>query len=254
MIDLHSHILPGVDDGVATVEEARALARSVLADGATAIAATPHVRDDYPTSAARMEDGVAALRQDFGEQGIELEVLTGGELSLDRLAALDADELRRFSLAGSERYVLVEFPYAGWPLGLESAIHALGAAGLTALIAHPERNRTVQERPERLERAIGAGALVQVTASSVDGRGGPAAGAAARRLLELGFVHVLASDAHSPAVREAGLAAAAAAIGDPALAGHLVQEVPAAIVAGTAIPALPRLRRRPRLASFFGSK
>ena len=180
---------------------------------------------------------MAALRRDFAEQGIELEVLTGGELSLERLATLGTDELRRFSLAGSERYVLVEFPYTGWPLGLENAIHDLGASGLTALLAHPERNRAVQAEPERLERAIGAGALVQVTASSVDGRGGAAARTAARRLLELGFVHVLASDAHHPAVREAGLAAAVAAIGDPELARHLVQEVPAAIVAGASIPA-----------------
>lgn len=253
MIDLHSHILPGVDDGVATLVEARELARAALADGATAIAATPHVREDFPTSAERMEEGVAALRRDFDEQGIELDVLTGGEVSLGLLAKLDRDELRRFSLAGSERYVLVEFPYSDWPLGLETALHDLGAEGLTAVLAHPERNRAVQAQPERLERVIGAGALVQVTASSVDGRGGPAARAATRRLLELGFVHVLASDAHSPAVREAGLAAAVDAIGDPALAHHLVEEVPAAIVAGASIPALPRLRRRPRLASFLRS-
>jgi protein-tyrosine phosphatase len=254
MIDLHSHILPRVDDGVATLEEARALARAVMADGATAIAATPHVRDDWPTSADRMEQSVAELRMDFAEQGIGLEVLTGGELALDRLATMDSDELRRFSIAGSQRYLLVEFPYTGWPLGLESALHDLGAAGLIALLAHPERNRSVQESPERLERAVGAGTLVQLTASSVDGRGGAAARTAARRLLELGFAHVIASDAHSPAVREAGLSAAVAAIGDAALAAHLVQEVPAAIVAGTPVPAVPRMRRRARLASFFGSK
>ena len=106
MIDLHSHILPGVDDGVATLAEARELARAALADGATAIAATPHVREDFPTSPGTMEEGVAALRQDFGEQGIELDVLTGGELSLGLLPTLDRDELMRFSLAGSERYVL----------------------------------------------------------------------------------------------------------------------------------------------------
>lgn len=254
MIDLHSHILPGFDDGVATLEQARELARAAVVDGATAIAATPHVREDYPTSAERMEKGVAALRQDFDEQGIELEVLTGGEVALEQIATLGGAELRRFSLGGSERYLLVEFPYAGWPLVLESALHDLGAAGLTAVLAHPERNRTVQAEPERLERAISAGALVQITASSLDGRGGTAARGAARELLGLGFVHVLASDAHSPAVREAGLAAAAASIGDPALARHLVQEVPAAIVAGAPIPALPRMRRRPRLASFFGSR
>ena len=150
--------------------------------------------------------------------------------------------------------MLVEFPYTGWPLGLESAIHDLGAAGLTAAAGAP---RAEQDGPG----AAGA-------ARARDRRGGPrpghgvlggragrtAARTAARRLLELGFVHVVASDAHHPAVREAGLAAAVAAIGDPELAAHLVQEVPAAIVAGASIPALPRLRRRPRLASFFGSK
>lgn len=254
MIDLHSHILPGVDDGVATLEEARELARAVFADGAAAIAATPHVREDWPTSAARMEEGVAELRMDFADQGIELEVLTGGELALEQLETLSRDELERFSLAGSMRYVLVEFPYAGWPLALESAVHDLGADGLTALIAHPERNKAVQAEPERLERLIGAGALVQVTASSLDGRGGATARATAKQLLELGFVHVVASDAHHHSVREAGLSAAAAAIGDEALALHLVQEVPAAIVAGAPIPALPRPRRRPRLASFFSSR
>jgi protein-tyrosine phosphatase len=178
-------------------------------------------------------------------------VLTGGELSLGVLPTLDRNELRRFSLAGSERYLLVEFPYTEWPLGLETALHDLGAGGLTAVLAHPERNKAVQAQPERLERVIGAGALVQVTASSLDGRGSAAARAAARRLLELGFVHVVASDAHSAAVREAGLTAAVDAIGDPALARHLVDEVPAAIVAGASIPALPRLRRRPGVASFF---
>jgi protein-tyrosine phosphatase len=254
MIDLHSHILPGFDDGVATLEEARELARAAVVDGATAIVATPHVREDYPTSAEQMEEGVAALRHDFDEQGIQLEVLPGGEVALEQVAMLDGDELRRFSLGGSARYLLVEFPYTGWPLGLETALHQLGAAGLTAVLAHPERNRTVQADPGRLEPVISAGALIQVTASSLDGRGGTAARGAARELLELGFVHVLASDAHSSAVREAGLAAAAASIGDPVLARHLVQEVPAAIVAGASIPALPRMRRRPRLASFFGSR
>ena len=144
MIDLHSHILPGVDDGVATLEEARALARAVMADGATAIAATPHVREDWPTSADRMEEAVAALRMDFAEQGIGLEVLTGGEISLEQLEPLGRDELRRFTLAGSMRYLLVEFPYAGWPLGLESAIHDLGADGLTAAARAP---RAEQGRP-----------------------------------------------------------------------------------------------------------
>lgn len=243
MIDLHAHILPGVDDGVRTLEEARDLARRSAADGVTAIAATPHVRDDYPTSAVRMERGVAELRADFSAAGVVVQVLHGAEIDLARLAALSADELERLSIAQTGRYVLVEFPYSGWPLSLAAELHRLAHDGRTALIAHPERNAEVQERPERLEGLVEGGALVQVTAASVDGRLGAAPRRAAERLLRLGLVHVLASDAHHPAVREAGLAAAAAAVEDEALARFLTAEAPAAIVAGDALPARPRYAR-----------
>src|SRR5277367_6032368 len=104
VIDLHSHILPGLDDGVATIEEARELARAALAEGVTAIAATPHVREDYPTTPEQMEAGVAALRADFAEQGIALEVLHGGELDLEFLTTLPDEELRRFTIGQTGRY------------------------------------------------------------------------------------------------------------------------------------------------------
>ncbi|MGH3041432.1 MAG: CpsB/CapC family capsule biosynthesis tyrosine phosphatase, partial [Gaiellaceae bacterium] len=112
MIDLHSHILPGLDDGSRTVEDARALARRAAQDGVTAIAATPHVRSDYPTRPEEMERGVLKLREDFLEHGIHVEVLHGGELDLVALGSLDDDDLRRFSLARSGRYLLLEFPYS----------------------------------------------------------------------------------------------------------------------------------------------
>ena len=99
MIDLHSHILPGLDDGSRTVEDARELARRAAEDGVTAIAATPHVRSDYPTRPEEMERGVSRLREDFLEQGIDVEVLPGGEIDLGMLASLDDDGLRRFTLA-----------------------------------------------------------------------------------------------------------------------------------------------------------
>jgi protein-tyrosine phosphatase len=244
VIDLHAHILPGVDDGVATLEEARALARRAAGDGVRAIAATPHVRWDYPTSAETMERGVAELRRDFAAQAIPVEILLGGELDLEQVMTLPTDELRRFTLAGSGRYLLVEFPYAEWPLALEPAVLALAHAGITPVLAHPERNAHVQDRPERIQAAVEAGALVQVTAASLDGRSGRRTRAAAVRLLELRLVHVLASDAHGPEVREAGLAAAAAAVGDRELARFLTSEAPAAIVAGEPVPPVPRRRRR----------
>ena len=244
MIDLHSHILPGVDDGARTMDDARELATRAAADGVTAIAATPHVRDDYPTSPDDMEAGVGAVRADLAGHGIDVDVLTGGEVDVERAGHLSRDDLARFTLAGTGRYLLVEFPYAGWPLGLDQSLFNLRAAGLTPVLAHPERNRDVQARPIRLEPLVAAGTLVQVTAASVDGRIGRSARETAERLLEHGLVHVLASDAHTPDVREAGLAEAARAVGDAGLARYLTEEAPAAIVAGERVEPAPARRRR----------
>jgi len=250
MIDLHSHILPGLDDGSRTVEDARLLARRAAEDGVSAVAATPHVRSDYPTRAEEMERGVARLREDFPEQGIDVEVLPGGEIDLGMLAALDDDELRRFALAGSGRYLLLEFPYTGWPSGLEETVYGLGLRGFVSVIAHPERNREVQADPGRLAEAVRMGSLVQLTAASVDGRIGRSSQKAAERLLADGLAHVLASDAHTPEIREAGLGAAAEAVGDDRLAAYLTTEAPAAIVAGEAVPSPPPKARRRRYLLF----
>jgi protein-tyrosine phosphatase len=245
MIDLHSHILPGLDDGSRTVEDARALARRAAGDGVATIAATPHVRLDYPTRPEEMERGVIRLREDFVAQGIDVEVLHGGELDLGMLATLDDDELRRFTLAQSGRYLLLEFPYTGWPAGLEETVYGLGLRGFVAVVGHPERNRAVQSNPRRLAETVRMGALVQITAASLDGRVGRSSQKAAQRLLELGFAHVLASDAHTPEIREAGLADAVGAVGDEALARFLTVDAPSAIVAGETIPGRPdKVRRR----------
>ncbi len=228
------------------MDDARTLARRAAAEGVTASAATPHVRADYPTRPEEMERAVARLREDFLEQGIEVEVLHGGELDLGELATLSDDDLRRFTLARSGRYLLLEFPYSGWPAGLEETVYRLTLRGFVPVLAHPERNRAVQSSPRRLADAVRMGALVQLTAASLDGRIGRSAQNGARRLLELGFAHVLASDAHTPDIREAGLAAAAAAVGDDRLAHYLTTGAPTAIVAGETVPEPPRKRRRRR--------
>jgi protein-tyrosine phosphatase len=244
VIDLHSHILPGLDDGARTLEDSRELARAALADGVRSIAATPHVRADYPTTAGAMEAGVASVRSDFEEQGIEIEVLAGGEIAIDRLEELSREELERFTIGQTGRYLLVEFPYSGWPLGLEQRLFELRVAGFGAVLAHPERNREVQADPTRIERLVAAGTLVQLTAASLDGRIGRSSQAAAGALLSRGLAHVIASDAHTPEVREVGMAAAAASLNDKGLARWLVEDAPAAIVAGESLPARPARRKR----------
>jgi protein-tyrosine phosphatase len=244
MIDLHSHILPGIDDGARTMADSVELARSAVRDGVTAMVATPHVRDDFPTTPATMERLVLAVRDVIDKAGVELEVLTGGEIALIPLMTLGTGELRRFSLAGTGRYVLVEFPYAGWPLPLPSEIERLGSLGMRCLIAHPERSAEVQEKPERLRPLVESGALVQLTAASVVGRLGRPSRRAAMRLLELELAHVISSDAHGPPARAAAMSGAAEAVGDPGMARWLTSEVPAAIVAGEGLPPRPARRRR----------
>lgn len=248
MIDLHAHILPFLDDGAETLEDSRAIARAAAAEGVEAIAATPHVRPDYPTTAEQMEAGVAELRADFERERIPVQVLHGGEIALEMLRSLEAEAVRRFTLAQTGVYLLVEFPYSGWPLGLDREIFSLRAAGLTPLLAHPERNREVQAAPERLEELTRLGAAVQITAASLEGRMGKSSRAAAFRLLERGLVDVLASDLHTPALREARLGPAVEALKDAGLARHLTEDAPRAIVAGEELPKPPAYRRR----RFFG--
>jgi len=244
VLDLHSHILPGLDDGVRDLDGAVALARAAAADGIVAIAATPHVRDDYPTTPAAMGAALAAVREAVARAEVPVEILPGGEIALDRLDALSPDDLRAFGLGGNPAWLLLEFPYSGWPLDLGDRVFRLRAAGFRIVLAHPERNGSVQASPERLVPLVQAGALVQVTAASLDGRLGRTPQRTAKALLELELAHLLASDAHAPELRSVGLSAAAAETGSAELAAWLTRDVPAAIVAGEPIPSRPETRRR----------
>jgi protein-tyrosine phosphatase len=244
MIDLHSHILPGLDDGARTVEDSLEIAREAVADGIIAIAATPHVRDDYPTRPTAMEEGVAEVRAALQREAIPLELLTGGELALEQLGRLSVGELSSFGLGGNPRVLLVETPYYGWPVALSEELVSLRREGFIPVLAHPERNAEVQAQPRRLAPFVQAGVLVQVTAASVDGRIGRRAQACGRYLIDRGLAHLIASDAHHASVRAVGMAGAAEALEDDALAAWLTREVPAAIVNDTPIPGRPATRRK----------
>ena len=226
------------------MEQAVDIAAAAYRDGTRVLAATPHVRSDYPTTPATMERLVAELRAALVAHSIPLDVRPGGEIALDRLAELSHDDLRRFGLGGSRGYLLLEMPYAGWPHGLRERVFQLQLAGFTPVLAHPERNADVQAAPGRLEPLVEAGALVQVTAASVDGRLGRSARASAVDLIKRGLAHLLASDAHAPDLRGIGLSAARAAVGDRALGRWLTEDVPGAIVEGAPAPQRPAAGRR----------
>lgn len=247
MIDLHSHVLPGLDDGAADLDEAVAICRAAAADGIEVLAATPHVRRDYPTTPEQMEQGLAAVRA--AADGL-VRLVRGGEIDIGELDR-PRDELARFALAGNPRYLLVETPYAGWPLDLPEKLFRLRTEGITPVLAHPERNSEVQQRPELLEPIVLGGTLVQLTAASVDGRIGGRAQACAATLLRRNFAHLLASDAHAPNLREIGLRAAAEALDDEALARWLTTDVPRAILEDERLPPRPEASRPRR--RFFGS-
>lgn len=240
MIDLHAHVLPAVDDGPATLDESLEVLAHVVAEGVTAIAATPHVGARYPTTAADMEDRVRTTAAALVEHGIELELLPGGEVELQWLPHLGDDELRRFSLGGSGRYLLVELPWDAWPPDALALLARVSDAGLRPVIAHPERHGEVQERPGRLEALVASGVLLQVTASSLEGLHGRRARQAALELLRFGMVHLVASDRHGAGMRRATMLQARRALGDGPLADWLTIDVPAAIVAGEELPPAPR--------------
>jgi len=229
-----------VDDGAATIADSVAIARAAAEDGVRVLAATPHVRADYPTAPETMEQLVAQLNA--ASPGVE--VLPGGELDRAQAAELDDETLRRFGLGGNPGVLLLETPYVGWPLDLGELVFRLRTRGFDIVLAHPERNPEVQLNPERLRALVDAGVLVQLTAASVDGRLGRHSAACARTLLDGGLAHMIASDAHAPAVRAAGMTSAADAIGDERLARWLTHDVPAALVAGEPPPPRPRKRFR----------
>jgi protein-tyrosine phosphatase len=239
MIDLHSHVLPGLDDGASELEGSIRMALEAAALGITALAATPHVRDDYPTTAGQMREGVAAVRAALREQQIDVEILPGAEIAFDQLHLLGADELRALTLGGSPSYLLVEPPFFGWPLNMANELRRLRELGFTTVLAHPERNSTVQESPQRLAELVELGALVQLTAASIVGDFGNAAARSSKTLLSAGLVHLVATDTHGANGRGAALGPALASLRDPALVHWLTTDVPAAILAGSPCPPRP---------------
>lgn len=242
MIDLHAHILPGLDDGPASLDAAVAMARIAVAAGTRAIATTSHVNRGFGLRPADLERARSALAARLAEEEIELELLAGGEIAPDRLPRLDDAALRAFALGGGP-YVLLECPFAPVGTTMEPLVAGLRARGFEVLLAHPERSATFQRDLDRLAALVDRGALAQVTTGALTGDFGTTAGRAATAMLERGLVHVLASDAHSPVHRPPDLRAAGL---DPEQLGWMAAAVPAAILDGTPLPERPPLPRRRR--------
>ncbi len=233
LTDLHTHILPGVDDGAADNAAALAMARAAVEDGIERVAATPHnLRLPHATNRAALDARVAALQRELDAAGLPLAVVAGAEIALiaSLPQMLDAGE---YVTLNRSRYLLLEPAHTGLPPRMEDLVFQVQVRGLAPILAHPERCAGLERALPLLRRLVERGLLVQITAGSLEGRFGPRPRRLARALLAKGLVHVIASDAHAPADRAPrlrGAEALAARLVGPERAHALVAANPAAIL------------------------
>ncbi|MCG3135968.1 MAG: Tyrosine-protein phosphatase YwqE [Planctomycetes bacterium] len=239
MIDLHCHILPGVDDGAKTIEESVAMARAAAVAGTKVIVATPHMRHPQfhvPGSLAATK--LAEVRAALEAARVPVEVVPGGEI---HWSAGIADGLRSGELLGigaAHRWILFELPYSHVPPSFREIAWQLQLSGTQIVLAHPERIVEFQDHPGKIEDWRNAGILVQVTAQSLTGEFGKRPQKTAERWLAAGHIDLVASDGHNTLKRPPTLDGAARAIrraGGDTLAQRLLHEVPRRIVAGEAL-------------------
>lgn len=214
MIDLHVHILPGLDDGPRTMEAALDMARLAAADGVTTVVATPHlfarrvVEMSRLNPAERILAAAVELQERLDEAGVALKVATGCEVPLcqEMLDLLDTGQV--LTINGQGRYLCLEMPETVIPPATEDICFLLASRGITPILTHPERNPQFLQTPEKLLRLLRQGCLAQVTAGSITGDFGWRISRFAKKLVKAGLVHAVASDAHDTRRRPPLLSAA----------------------------------------------
>ena len=240
MIDLHCHLLPGIDDGPDTLEAALALARQALAGGIVKAILTPHILPRrYDNTLAGIREATARFRAALDARSIGLAIGCAAEVRIGPEVITLAEEQTLPLLGTVDGYgvVLLEFPDSHILPGSDKLCAWLLNRKIRPLIAHPERNKEVMRNVETIAPFVQMGCWLQLTAGSVAGVFGPRCRERSHQLLERGWAHVLASDAHDMPGRkpelEPGRAAAEEIVGE-AEAWRLVRERPAAIAATNA--------------------
>jgi protein-tyrosine phosphatase len=206
MIDIHVHILPGIDDGPATMEESLEMARIAVEDGIHTIIATPHSLDGvHFNRRSDILSACAELNAALGKHHIPLTLLPGSEARLSIEITDELEKGRLMTLNDTGRYISLELPDQFISQATTIFIERLKDGNLTPIISHPERNPAIQQNVVLLSDLISAGALCQITADSLLGAFGPHALQCCEKLIELNMVHFMASDAHSPRARPPNL-------------------------------------------------
>ena len=241
MIDIHAHILPGVDDGAKTWEQSLQMARMAVEDGITVMVATPHLFTGRTIDLGRINtkqiilQHVEQLRHKLFEEKIPLEIIPGCDfpLGVESLKLLDAGQA--LTINDANRYLLLELPDTSLPPATEEICFHLQSKGITPIITHPERHIIIQEMPHKLKRLIDLGCLVQMTGNSLTGWFGRGVKKISRQFVKQGYVHLLATDAHDPKRRPPLLSQAVTELTrlvGKTRARAMVHDLPGKIIAG----------------------
>lgn len=198
MIDIHCHIVPGVDDGAKTLDDALAMLKIAESEGIKKIINTSHYHPQFKYT--KGEDLLVEL-ENFNkiikENGIDVEVIIGNELYFDD-SFLECIEKKEFYTLNNSKYVLVEFSPTNFPKKLSEVVYEFKIRGYVPILAHVERYNDIQQNPSLITEAIKEGALIQINASSVLGKGSSEAHRITEILLKNSLVHFVATDAHGP--------------------------------------------------------
>jgi protein-tyrosine phosphatase len=208
MVDIHHHLLPGLDDGSTDLETSLAMARMAAEDGITHIVATPHSNGSYRYDPVQNQALLQTLREALAAENIPMTLGVGCDfhLSYDNIQGARTDP-HSYTINGTD-YLLIELPDFAIPPKMEESFYDLRLAGTHLILTHPERNPVLQKNPKRLAEWVQQGMLIQVTTSSVLGHMGPVAEKMAHKLLAERSVHFLATDAHNTGRRPPKMRAA----------------------------------------------
>ncbi|MEI3606615.1 CpsB/CapC family capsule biosynthesis tyrosine phosphatase [Pseudogracilibacillus sp. SE30717A] len=201
MIDIHSHILPGIDDGAKTEQDSLDMAKAAIEQGVTKIVASPHHKNrTYDNYKDDILTHVSVLNDLFQANGVPLEVIAGQEV---RIYGEVMEDLERGEIlpVNDSKYLLIEFPSDSVPHYTEQLLYDIQLAGIKPVIVHPERNRELLQNHRRMYELVRNGALTQVTAASVVGKFGKQIEEFTHQLIEANLAHFIASDAHNTTTR-----------------------------------------------------